>query len=127
MKQLVLAAFLLLPGIAVAQAATIDGTWRIDGDVSGNPVAPVCILTAKEGKVTGTCTGTDGKPMQVSGTVKDDAISWAYDTTYQGGTITLSFKGKQDKEGHMVGSIDVAPYSATGDFTAKRDVAAAKP
>lgn len=121
MKRFVLAAFVLLSGLCAAHAATIDGTWKIDGDVSGNAVVTTCILAEKDGKVTGTCTRADGKQAQVTGTVTETAIKWAYESTYQGGAITLSYTAKQDKDGHMVGSIDVPQYSASGDFTAKRE------
>lgn len=127
MKRFLMAALILTPGFALAHAATLDGTWHVDGDVAGNPVAPVCVLAEKEGKITGTCTGTDGKPQPVTGSVKQSAVFWSYDTTYEGGSITLSFTATQDKEGHLTGSVTVAPYAATGDFTAKRDAPAAKP
>ncbi len=122
-----LAALVLVPGFVAAQAATLDGTWHIDGDISGTAVIVTCVLAEKDAKVSGTCTGTDGKPVAVTGSTKDGAINWSYDTTYQGGPITLSYKAKQDTEGHLVGSIDVAPFSVSGDFTAKRDAPAAKP
>ncbi len=122
-----LTAVVFVPGFLAAQADTLDGTWHIDGDVSGTPVAVTCVLAEKDAKISGTCTGTDGKPVPVTGSIKEAAINWSYDTTYEGSSITLSYKAKQDTAGHMVGSIEVAPFSVSGDFTAKRDAPAAKP
>jgi len=33
------------------------GTWKIDGNVMGNPVTMTCVLTEAEHKLAGTCTG----------------------------------------------------------------------
>jgi hypothetical protein len=122
---LALAAFVSTPCFAGAGAATLDGTWRVNGEVQGNPVNPICVLAEKDAKITGTCLGTDGKPVPVTGTVTDKGYKWQYDTAYQGSGITIYFTGSFDKDGNLAGGVYVEPYAVDGSFTAKREKAAA--
>jgi hypothetical protein len=121
MKRILCMAMLLVPAFAMAQTATtLDGTWQISGDVSGNTVASTCVLVTAEGKITGTCTGVDGKEMPVTGTVADAAVKWSYDSVYNGEGIKLSYTGVLNREGTITGTIYVEPYAADGSFTAAR-------
>ena len=129
MKRIVfsLAPLALTPFLMAAGTSTVDGTWHINGEIQGNPVNPVCVLTQKDGKITGTCLGTDGKPVPVTGTVTDKSIKWQYDTAYQGSGITIYFTGSFDKEDHLAGGVYVEPYAVDGGFTATRDKPTAPP
>ena len=124
---LALAALALTPSLLAAPTSTIDGTWKVTGDVQGNPVNPTCVLAQKDGKITGTCEGTDGKPVPVTGTVTDKGVKWQYDTAYQGSGITIYFTGSFDKQDHLAGGVYVEPFAVDGSFTAARDKAATAP
>ena len=121
------AALAVTPCFAAASAATIDGTWRVDGSVQGNPVTPVCTIVEKAGKLTGSCNGVGGKPATLTGTVADKTIKFQYDSEYQGSAITVFFTGSMDKDDHLTGGIFVEPYAVDGAFTATRDKAGAAP
>ncbi len=123
MKLLSIAAavFTVTPCFVFASASALDGTWHVAGSVQDNPVNPVCVMVEKDGKLSGTCTGTDGKPVPLTGTVKEKEIKWQYDTAYEGNGITIFFTGKMDKDDHLSGSIYVEPYAVDGGFTATRD------
>lgn len=45
-------------------------------------------------------------------------VTWSYDTEANGGTVTLTYKATLDKEDKFAGTVDVAPYNVSGDFTA---------
>jgi hypothetical protein len=123
-KRTVLFGAMLGTTLVSARAASLDGTWMINGDVSSNPVVSTCILTTTGGKVEGTCTGTDGKLMPVEGTATDSAIKWSYESVYEGGKIVLHYDAKLKSDGTLTGTIFVDPYDADGSFTATRKAAA---
>ncbi len=121
MKVICFAAGMVLAGSVPALASPVDGTWHVTGVVSDNPVDPTCVLAEAEGKISGTCTGTDGVKVKATGTLTDGVVKFEYGTTYQGGAITIQFSGKMAKDGTLAGSIYVPEYSVGGDFTAKKD------
>ncbi len=57
MKIIILGAILASTLVLPAAAADISGSWSIEGDVVGNPVAMKCAFTQEGAKFTGTCTG----------------------------------------------------------------------
>ena len=116
-----LAALALIPTFALANASTLDGTWHIDGSIEDHPVKPTCTIAEKDQKLTGTCTGTDGKDQTITGSIKDKTINWQYDTVYQSDPITLIFSGTIDKDSHITGTVSVEPMQASGNFTAQKD------
>ncbi|WP_263384063.1 hypothetical protein [Granulicella arctica] len=103
-----------------AHAATLDGTWQVNGDVQGNPVVTTCVLTVVENKIGGTCLGTDGAARPVDGTVADGTMKWSYDSVYDGTKITLNYTAKLKGDDGLEGTIFVDPYEADGSFTATR-------
>src|SRR5882724_10361150 len=115
-----LAALALIPSFALASASTLDGTWHIDGSIEGHPVTPTCTIAEKDQKLTGTCTGTDGKDQAITGSIKDKIINWQYETVYQSDPITVIFSGTVDKENHITGTVSVEPMQASGNFTAQK-------
>ncbi|HEY0264073.1 MAG TPA: hypothetical protein VGC07_06090 [Granulicella sp.] len=98
----------------------VAGTWSIDGDVSGNALVSTCEFSVVQAAISGTCTGTDGKPMPVTGKLLDRSIQWTYESVWEGGKIVMSYATTFDKDGNMVGSVSVDPYAVSGQITAKR-------
>ena len=91
MKRMLLPALLLIPALlapAHAFAASVPpatGTWKIIGDVQGTAVLMTCALVEDDHKLTGTCAGDDDKKDHpVTGTIKDMALAWQFDTQYGG-------------------------------------------
>ena len=97
------------------------GTWKVDGDVQGNPVKMTCVLVEAEHKLTGTCTGAGDDPTArpVIGQITDKGAAWRFDSQYQGTPITLTMTGELIPGGtKMNGSIAVSPFDAYGTFAA---------
>ena len=120
MKRSILFVTILIASFQAANAADISGSWHVTGSVSDNPVDTTCTLTQKDNALTGTCVRKDGKSVDATGSVKDDAIAWHYNSEYNGDTITINYSGKIGKDGTISGTIVVDPYNATDDFTATK-------
>ncbi len=121
---------LLASALAAAPAAdSITGTWKITGDVMGNPLNSVCALKQAAAKITGTCTNTDAadaKPVDVTGEVKDGKVTFSHGGDYQGQALTITYAGALASAKELKGTIDVQPFGVTGTFTAA-PAPAAKP
>jgi hypothetical protein len=116
--------------LAASMVPTSTGTWKINGDVQGTPVIMTCILTETDHKLTGNCTGAAGdmKPRMLTGEVKEETVSWHFDTEYEGNPITVSMAGKLVEDGaKMTGTMYVDPMQVDGTFAAVKvpDVAPA--
>jgi hypothetical protein len=119
MKRSTLFATILIASFQAANAADVSGSWHITGSVSDTPVDTTCTLAQKDNALTGTCV-KDGKNVDATGSVKDDTIAWHYNSEYNGDPITVNYSGKLGKDGTITGTIEVDPYNAEGDFTAKK-------
>jgi hypothetical protein len=95
------------------------GTWKIDGDVQGNPVMLTCVLTQAEQKLSGTCAGAaeDKTPRTLAGEATEKGVGWHFDSEYQGQPITVSMKATLTADGaKMAGTMTVAPFDVDGNF-----------
>ena len=104
----------LLLSVATLFAADVSGTWKVDGDVAGNPVKFDCVLKQDGEKLSGTA-GIEGKDVPVTGSAKEKTVVFEFDTD---GGYHLVFTGALADDGGMKGSIAVA--GAEGTFTAKK-------
>lgn len=113
--------------IAVLAAATLSaapdvaGTWKVDGDVYGNPVKFDCALKQDGEALAGTAKFEDGKEVPVTGSLKENTATFEFDTESQGSTYHLVFTGTIGDDGGMKGSIAVA--GVEGTFTATKQAA----
>ena len=118
----------LLTISAFAQAGgggSVSGTWKVSGDVAGNPVNQVCTFTQDGKKLTGSCksAGAD-KPVEITGEVAEKKAAWQYNTDYEGQKLTVVHTGTLDASGSQIkGDIDVQPVSVSGTFTAEKQEA----
>ena len=97
------------------------GTWKIDGNVMGNPVTMTCVLTEEDHKLAGSCSGAgEGRtPRALIGTATPKGVNWRFDDEYQGQPISFSMNATLAPGGaKMNGTISVAPMGADGTFTA---------
>ena len=115
-----LAAVHAAPARALA-ADSVTGTWRIAGDVVGNPVNEVCTLRQAGAAVTGSCKNpdvADAKPQDVTGEVKNGTLTFRHGGDYQGTAITLTYTSTTATAKEPKGTIDVQPYGVSGTFSA---------
>jgi hypothetical protein len=115
----------LLIAAAVATLAVVPpvvdekftGEWQVRNDVSGNVSEFTCAFTQKASDLTGGCTTEQG-PVEITGSVQDTSISWVFKSTYNGGPITLTYKGSLGTDGSIAGTLTVEEFSVSGDWTA---------
>lgn len=106
-----------LPALAQAQAPGIAGRWNIHQNIVGNESDQECTIAVSDNKISGSCKATD-KSIPIKGTVDGNTVVWSYDTEANGGQVTLTYKATVDKEDKFAGTVDVAPYNVSGNFTA---------
>lgn len=116
MKTLVAAFFLAITSVVVS-AADFSGTWNVDGDVVGYPVKFACTLEQADDALTGTAT-LEGKAIPLTGSAKDDVVTFTFDVDHEGTTYTNVFTGKLGDTGVIEGTIEVG--GQFGTFTAKK-------
>lgn len=102
---------------SVAENTPISGKWQIHNNIAGNESDMACNLAQKEDELTGTCTSEQGS-VEIKGKVADKKVSWVYKSEYNGGPITLTYKGNLDAADKISGTVNVEEYGAEGDFTA---------
>jgi len=101
-----------------AAANPFAGTWKITGDVAGNPVISTCTFSVDgTGKVGGTCVTAAGE-SKATGDVKGPTLTFQIGVTHQGTDYVLVFTGTSESPTAMKGTIDVA--GAQGEFTAAK-------
>lgn len=114
-------ALLALSAVALASvalfAADVSGTWNVEGDVYGHPVKFSCALKQDGETLSGTAT-LEGKDVPVTGSVKENTVTFEYDSDAQGTVYHLVFTGTLGEDGGLTGTIAVA--GVEGTFTAKK-------
>lgn len=128
MKKVLASSALMLAAAVCAYAVTpnLSGQWSMHSSVSGTDWDQQCTFVLTDQKLTGTCKPTDTKEVQISGTSDGKTVSWTQPSEYNGDALTLTYTAKIDDKGALKGTVDVAPYGATGDFTATPVKEAAK-
>ena len=56
--------------------------------------------------------------VEITGKVVESSVSWVFKSAYNGGPITLTYKGSLGTDGQLAGAVTVEEFSVTGDFTA---------
>lgn len=95
----------------------ISGKWQIHNSIAGNESDMTCTLTQKQAELTGTCSSDNGS-VNISGSVDNKRVNWVYKSEYNGGPITLTYKGTVESADKITGSVTVEEYGVDGDFTA---------
>jgi hypothetical protein len=123
----VLATILAALLVTATQAATGDpltGEWKVRNDVAGNVSEMTCSMSQKGEELTGSCVTEQGK-VEITGKVVETSVTWVFRSTYNGGPITLNYKGSL-KDGQVAGEVTVEEFSVTGEFSAAPIVPPAK-
>jgi hypothetical protein len=122
MKNTLLALCLAVLAVATAAANTdVAGTWKVVGDVYGNPVNFDCALKQDAEALSGTAKFEDGREVPVTGSVKEKDVTFEFDTENAGTTYHLVFTGALGDDGGLKGTIAVA--GVEGTFMATRQPA----
>ena len=117
MKKIALALCAVAIAATTVLADDVAGTWNVDGDVVGNPVKFTTVWKQDGETLSGTAT-LEGKETPVTGTAKDKAVTFEFDTVHEGTTYHLVFTGTVGDDGVLKGSIAVA--GVEGTFTATK-------
>jgi hypothetical protein len=117
MKKLAIAAAAVLLAVP-AMASAETQKWKINGDVSGFQYELNCTLEIADGKIAGPCiSNQDPTPAQASGTYDNaGASTFSYDVKFQDMPLHVVYKGQQQADGTVKGSVEAA--GNTGTFTA---------
>lgn len=121
MKRAILFSFiavgLLFSGFGSAYAAEgAAGEWDVVYNTPGGPRPFKLVLNVDGEKVTGTAKRPNGD-VPVEGTIKGDAITFAYTINYGGNALTLTFSGKVTGD-KMAGTVIIG--STQEDWSATR-------
>jgi len=95
----------------------LSGEWKVRNDIASNVSEMTCTFTQKGEELTGGCATEQGN-VEIAGKVVESSVSWVYKSVYNGGPITLTYKGSLGADGQLAGAVTVEEFSVTGDFTA---------
>lgn len=109
---------LLAASLALADGSSVAGKWKVHSSASGNESNTTCEFTQKDTAISGTCTTSRGKVVPVSGKVDGQNVTWTYKSEYDGGPLTLTYKGKFATAKTINGSLTVEEMSIEGEFSA---------
>ena len=109
---------LTLALLTALHADSLPGTWKITGDVMGNPLKEQCTLKQEGATLSGSCTNEQGGPYAVTGEVKDGKLTLKHGGDYQGTALTFVYSGTLASAKEIKGTVEVQPFGASGTFTA---------
>jgi len=117
MKAIYTAALFLAASSALAAGPSLNGKWKVHQTIAGNESDTTCSFVQTDAKLTGNCK-SDDKEIPITGSVDGNKVTWKYDTEHDGTALTLTYTATLSASETFAGSVDVQPYSVTGDFTA---------
>ena len=119
MNKIITASALLLAASAFAAGApNLTGNWTIHNSIAGNESDQPCKFVLADNKLSGTCKSQDDKEVPITGRLDGSKLTWKYESDYNGTPLTLVYTATLDDSGKIAGSVEVQPFSVTGDFTA---------
>jgi hypothetical protein len=119
MKAVLAASTLLFATSAFAAGVTsLTGQWSIHNNIAGNESDQECKFVQQDNAITGTCKSAEGKDLAVTGTVDGKKVTWKYESDFNGTPLTLTYTATLDESDKFSGSVEVQPFSVSGDFTA---------
>ena len=117
MKKLLVPTVLLFCSTAFAAAPNVAGKWTIHTSIAGNESDQQCTLTVADKAISGSCTADD-KTSPLKGTIDGDKVMFYTESDSNGTNLKLTYKVTASKADQFSGTVDVAPYGVSGDFTA---------
>ncbi len=101
-----------------AQAIDVTGDWAFDVQTGMGAGSPAISFKQAGEALTGTYSGTVGN-ANFKGTIKGNAIAFAFEVEAQGQTIDVSYTGTVEGD-TMKGAVSMAGGQLSGTFTAKK-------
>jgi len=118
MKSTLLSFFLASAAlVAAADPPSLAGKWQVHSNIMGYENDLTCTFSQKENELAGSCGGDQGA-VNISGKVDGQNVIWVYKSEYNGGPITLTYKGSLQSPEKIAGSVSVEEYNVDGEFTA---------
>src|SRR5262245_2515440 len=116
-----LAALVLLSGAAQAQGTppNLTGTWRFTVTTDAGTGTPTVTLKQQGDSLSGSYSSQVFGEQQVKGTVKGRDFNFAFTTTIEGTTITVTYRGTITSADSLQGQITLGDVGS-GTFTATR-------
>jgi hypothetical protein len=94
----------------------LTGEWKVRNDIASNVSEMTCNFTQKGEDLTGGCATEQGN-VEIAGKVVETNVTWIFKSVYNGGPITLTYKGSLGTDGNLAGAVTVEEFSVTGEFT----------
>jgi hypothetical protein len=110
----------LLCGVLTIPAAEINGLsgqWKLHSNIEGHESNLECTLTQAGQDLVGTCKSPQ-LDVKVTGKVEDKKLTFQYKADWEGQELTVIHTGTIETLTSLVGSVDVQPIGAAGEFTA---------
>lgn len=99
-------------------AESVAGKWKISSSGGGNQSESSCEFTQKGTEIGGTCTTSRGKVVPARGSIKGAEVNWVIQSEYDGGPLTITYKGKFVSAKKITGSLRVDEVGVDGEFEA---------
>lgn len=96
----------------------VSGTWMLEVNTPAGTGTPTLVLKQQGEKLTGSYTSNQFGEAAVTGSLKGNAISFAFDLNIEGNAVTVVYTGTVEKD-TMSGSLKFGEY-ADGTFTGKK-------
>ena len=105
--------------IAVAQAANVTGTWTFAVETGAGSGTPTITFKQDGEKLTGHYSSQTLGEADLTGTVKGNAIQFAFNANAQGQQIDVVYAGTVEGS-TMKGTVNMAGGQLSGTFTGKK-------
>jgi hypothetical protein len=101
----------------------IDGKWEVHISMAGRENDQTCTFSMARTNITGTCLAHEGDfqpqgPLQVTGSLVGNRLTWQYEWKYSEDTFTSTFVGTVKDSNKIAGTVEIQPLGFDGDFTA---------
>lgn len=118
MMKIIAPSLLMLAATPVFAAPAINGQWKVHNSIAGNESDQVCSFTLTDTTtLSGSCK-TDQGDAKVTGSLKDNKLSWQYNSEYNGSPLTLNYTATLSDADKITGTLEVDPFGVSGEFTA---------
>ena len=118
MMKIIAPSLMMLASASAFAAPAINGQWKIHNSIAGNESDQICTLTLTDATLSGSCKTEQGD-AKVTGSLKDNKLSWQYNSDYNGSPLTLNYTATLgDTADKIAGTVEVDPFGVSGDFTA---------
>ena len=111
---------LLASGAVLAPAAdtpSLSGKWQVHNSIEGDESDLSCTFTQKDNELIGSC-NSSRSTGDLSGKVDEHKVTWTYKSQYNGGPVTLTYRGTLGSPTKIAGTVHVEEYGVEGEFTA---------